>query len=109
MTEFHIENKIQSAPKETGRFQGGRFDQEFLSTRGDGYPIIAIEVWNEQKRFFPTEIKNERVPARVILMGLPCKVLKVVNGAIYGQWVVNGNVTSNILEATYKGVEMLSW
>jgi len=106
MREFQIEEKMQASTTKRGREYGARFQYgEFVVTGDAVVPVVAIEVWNEQKKLFPVEVKNDRKKARVVIAGVPCEVWYTVPtaNAMYGHMTCKGRLTGQVLKVSVDG------
>ena len=104
MREFQIEEKMGASKTKMGREYGARFQHgEFVVTGDAVVPVVAIEVWNEQKKLFPVESKNDRKPARVVIAGQTCEVWYTAPNAVYGMTVNKGVYTGQVLKQYVDG------
>lgn len=104
MHEFQIVEKMEASSHKAGRTYGAKFQYgEFVVTGDAVVPIIAMEVWNEQKRLSPTVVKNDRKPARVVISGQTCEVWYTVPNAVYGMTVNKGVYTGQVLKQYVDG------
>jgi hypothetical protein len=104
MRESKIEEKLQASTTKTGREYGAKFQYgEFVVTGDASIPILAYEVWNEQKKLYPPEVKLDRKKARVAIAGIPCEVWYMVPNAVYGHMTHKGRRTGQVLKVSVDG------